>query len=59
MTKEDRRACELKLNVVAAEAASLADDLRNNQLWEDDCLMKLGQIQQALNDARLKVKKDT
>lgn len=52
MNESEKRTAEIKLRAVAAEAESLAHDLRNGRLWEGDCSRRIGAITQSLNDAR-------
>jgi len=58
MTESERRTAEIKLRAVAAEAESLADDLRNNRLWEGDCARRIGGISENLNGARQAAQND-
>ena len=51
MTASERRTAEIKLRAVAAEAESLADDLRNNKLWEGDCSRRISGISENLQGA--------
>lgn len=44
MNESEKRTAEIKLRAVAAEAESLADDLRNGKLWEGDCSRRIGAI---------------
>ena len=48
----DRAAVVLALKLIAVKAEKLARDLENNQLWEGDLGRGLGQISEALDDAR-------
>lgn len=52
MNEQDSRSIEIKLRAVAAEAESLADDLRNGKLWEGDCRRRIGTITESLNATR-------
>jgi hypothetical protein len=52
MDTQQKRTAEIKLRAVAAEAESLADDLRNGKLWEGDCARRIGVISESLNAAR-------
>jgi len=55
MTPGKTRTVEIKLRAVAAEAESLADDLRNAKLGEGDCKRRIGTITESLNAARCAV----
>ena len=52
MNDQEKRTAEIKLRAVAAEAESLADDIRNKRLWEGDCARRIGAITESLNAAR-------
>jgi hypothetical protein len=58
MEAQENRTVEIKLRAVAAEAESLADDLRNGRLWEGDCLRRIGVISESLTAARESARND-
>ncbi len=43
---------ELSLRIVAAKAEQLAEDLKNNRLWEGEYTQKINAIMEELDDAR-------
>lgn len=52
MKPDQKRKIQIKLRAVAAEAESLADDLRDNKIWEGDCARRLAIITENLATAR-------
>ncbi len=40
----------IKLQLISAQAASLAADIANNKLWEGDLSNKLGEISSTINE---------
>jgi len=52
MNTAQTRTVEIKLRAVAAEAESLADDVRRSKLWEGELEKRLAGIQENLNGAR-------
>lgn len=53
MTADQQTTIEIKLRAVAAQAESLALDIRKGQVWNlDELRRKLSAIYEPLNDAR-------
>lgn len=52
MNNAEKKRCELKLRSVAAQAESLADDLKKGKLWEGDCSTRVYAIAEELEWAK-------
>lgn len=52
MRADEERTIEIKLRAVAAEAESLAEDIKNRKLWEGDCARRLAVISENLRAAQ-------
>lgn len=54
----NRERAAMNLDVIAATAKKLADDLRAARLWPGEAALALEQIESALRDARMEVGHD-